>query len=59
MKFSQAIKLSESDLRFLQKLRAIQIEKYSKQQKELSACRTTLARFLMKAVHVIENAFDV
>ena len=59
MKFSQAIKLNNNDLQYLQKLRAIQTEKRSRQQKELSVCRTTRARMVMKVIHVVENIFDV
>lgn len=59
MKFSQAIQMTESDLRFLQKLRAVQIEKYTRQHNELSACRTTLARMAMQLIHAVENVWDV
>ena len=59
MKFSQAIKLNNNDLQYLQKLRAVQTEKRNRQQKELSACRTTQARFVIKAIHFIENIFGV
>jgi hypothetical protein len=59
MKFSQAIKLSKYDLQYLQKLRAVQTEKRNRQCLELSACRTTKARVVIKTIHIIENLFDV
>lgn len=59
MRFSQAIQMTESNLRFLQELRAAQIKKYTRQHLELSACRTTLARIAVQLIHAIENVWDV
>lgn len=59
MKFSQAVKLNKYDLQYLQKLRAVQTEKRNRQVHELSACRTTKARAVIKLFHFFENLFDV
>ena len=59
MRSSQAVQMNENDLQFLQELRAAQIEKYTSQHLELSACRTTLARMAMQLIHAIENVWDV
>jgi hypothetical protein len=59
MKFSQAIKLNNNDLHYLQKLRAVQTEKRHRQCLELSVCRTKKAQFVIKTIHIIENLFDV
>ena len=59
MKFFQAIPLDESDILYLQKVRAVQMLKHNRQYRELYACRTTKARIAMKLIHKIENVFDV
>lgn len=59
MKFFQAIPLEESDIRYLQKVRAKQVLKYKRQYSELYACRTTKARAVIKIIHKLENIFDV
>lgn len=59
MQSSQAMAMKKQDLLYLQELRAKQIQKYTRQHQELSACRTTLARMVMQLIHAIENVWDV
>jgi hypothetical protein len=59
MQSSQAKRMTKHELLYLQELRAVQIQKYQRQHRELSICRTTPARMVMQLIHAIENVWDV